>query len=221
MNIVSSWSGGKDSCYALIQAVNEGHTPSVLLNMMNENGKLSRSHGIPLKVLQKQAAAMNLPIHAVPSSWSSYEPNFIGALQELKSKFHLQAAVFGDIDLQAHRDWEENVCNKVSMETLLPLWQKNRKSLVVEMLGAGLEAIIVSCTTIMGPEFLGQTLDFNLIERLEQMGIDPCGENGEYHTLVTYCSLFKNRIQVVFGEKKLHNDYYFIDMIEEAGHITP
>src|SRR3954452_11613246 len=106
-NSLCSWSGGKDSCFALMQAIQAGYVPKILLNVLNEEGKISRSHGIPSAILQKQADAANLPIHLISSSWTDYEINFTTALEELKDRYQLTHAVFGDIDLQAHREWEE------------------------------------------------------------------------------------------------------------------
>lgn len=209
---VCSWSGGKDSCFALMQAKQQGYEPAVLLNVLNEVGKISRSHGIPSHILQQQANAIGLPVHLISSSWQQYEPNFIAALQHLKSTYQLTHAVFGDIDLQPHRDWEEKVCNSVHLKAVLPLWQQSRKALVLQMLETGIETIIVSCNSIMGESFLGKTLTPALIETLEQLGIDACGENGEFHTLVLNCPLFKNPIQVEFREKLLHEGYWFLEM---------
>src|SRR5688572_13611639 len=120
---VSSWSGGKDSCYACMLAVAQGMQPVALLNMMNENGQVSRSHAIPKPILEKQASALQLPLIASPASWNDYEAIFIQSLNQLIDKYVIHTAVFGDIDLQAHRDWEEMVCRKTGIEAVLPLWQ--------------------------------------------------------------------------------------------------
>ena len=85
--------------------------------MMNENGKISRSHGLPLSILNQQAQKMQLPIEAVPATWGDYEAKFISTLKTLKSKFDLDAAVFGDIDLQAHKEWEDKVCEAASLKS--------------------------------------------------------------------------------------------------------
>ncbi len=211
-NFLCSWSGGKDSCFATMQAIKTGYTPTVLLNVLNEEGKISRSHGIPSSILQEQAISMGLPIHLISSSWKDYEQNFIEALIQLKETYHIAFAVFGDIDLQAHRDWEEKVCNNTQIEAILPLWQLNRKDLVLQMLAAGIETIIVSCNTIMGEAFLGKTLTPALIETLVSLGVDACGENGEFHTLVTNCPLFNKGIEITIKEKVLHEDYWFAVM---------
>lgn len=209
MNIICSWSGGKDSCFALMKAKATGYSPKVLLNVLNEEGKISRSHGIPVAILQKQAAAAGLPAKLISSSWADYEKNFTGALVSLKEEYQLSHAVFGDIDLQPHRDWEEKVCSAAGLEAVLPLWQQNRRELVLQMLDAGIETIIVSCNEVMGERFLGRQITPALVEELESMGIDACGENGEFHTLVLNCPLFSDRINVQVNGKVQHEKYWF------------
>lgn len=205
-----SWSGGKDSCFALMNVVSAGYKPVVLLNMMNENGEISRSHGLPYAILDRQARAMNLPIIKVPATWNDYEKKYIENLRNLTGKYNLEAAVFGDIDLQAHREWEEKVCNATGITAVLPLWGKNRKELVYEMIDREIHAIIVSCNTVMGEQFLGQRITKELVYELERMGIDACGENGEYHTAVINCPLFSDKIELPVFDKITHKEYCFL-----------
>jgi len=211
-NSLCSWSGGKDSCFALMRAIHMGYTPKVLLNVLNEEGKISRSHGIPAAILQKQASSAGLPAYLISSSWQEYEQHFTAALSKLKEQYDLSHAVFGDIDLQPHRDWEEKVCTNAGLTAVLPLWQQNRKALVLQMLEAGIETIIVSCNEIMGERFIGQTITEELVDELEAMGIDACGENGEYHTLVLDCPLFTRKINVAVKNKILHEKYWFSEL---------
>ena len=210
MNFVTSWSGGKDSCYAMMQAVALGLKPKILMNMMNENGQVSRSHGLPLSILKQQAQKMDLPIVTVPATWNEYEAKYIKALQEIKTEFELEAAVFGDIDLQPHRDWEEKVCKAAGIEAVLPLWQQNRIDLVNEMLANGIETMIVSCNTQMGENYLGKIMTKELAEELEAKGIDSCGENGEFHTMAINCPLFSEPIILPEYTKQTYNDYCFV-----------
>lgn len=211
-NSLCSWSGGKDSCFALMNAMQEGYVPKILLNVLNEEGKISRSHGIPSAILQAQALSAGLPIHLISSSWTDYEKNFTGALSSLKEQYQLTHAVFGDIDLQPHRDWEEKVCANAGLTAVLPLWQQNRKELVLAMLNAGIETIIVSCNTTMGEKYIGQLITPALVDELESIGIDACGENGEFHTLVLNCPLFRKKIQVEITNTLQHNEYWFGQM---------
>jgi diphthine-ammonia ligase len=213
IRLACSWSGGKDSCFALIRRLRS--TPlaelAVVVNMMNENGKISRSHGLPASLLNEQAANLNVPLIATPTSWGDYEKNFITTLERVKHEFGVTHMVFGDIDLQPHRDWEEKVCASAGVVPLLPLWQEERKALVTEMLAEGIECTIVSCNDTMGERFLGLQLDRNIVDELEQMGIDVCGENGEFHTVVTHCSLFKKKINLPASQKIKVDTYWFLD----------
>lgn len=208
-----SWSGGKDSCYAAYQAMQQGIQPKVLLNVLNEDGQISRSHGIPSAILQEQGKAMGLPVHLIASSWQEYEQHFTNALSQLKQQYDLTHAIFGDIDLEAHREWEEKVCANAGLTAILPIWQCNRKELVLEMLQWGLETIIVSCNEVMGPSFLGKTLTLDLISKLEALGVDVCGENGEFHTLVVNCPLFKHPLKVSTSGAVQHNGYWFTTLL--------
>lgn len=207
--LLCSWSGGKDSCFALMQAIEAGFQPKVLLNVMNEAGQISRSHGIPASILEAQAQAAGLPIHLISSSWQEYEQHFTGALRTLGSQYQLTHAVFGDIDLQPHRDWEEKVCAAANLTPLLPLWQQDRRDLVFAMIDAGIETMIVSCQPQMGPSFLGKYITRALVAELEALGVDACGENGEFHTLVTNCPLFSHPIEVSIRDKVEHEGYWF------------
>jgi diphthine-ammonia ligase len=204
-----SWSGGKDSCYAAMLAIENGFEIKTLLNVLNEEGKISRSHGIPSAILQAQADALQLPIHLISSSWNEYEAKFVKALRELQQAHQLTSAVFGDIDLQAHRDWEEMVCAKAQLQAYLPLWKQDRKHLVYAMIDAGIETMIVSCNSVMGEKFIGRQITKELVEELEGIGVDACGENGEYHTLVTNCPLFKSRLLVNTVATLQHENFWF------------
>jgi diphthamide synthase (EF-2-diphthine--ammonia ligase) len=112
-----------------------GIVPKVLLNVLNEKGQISRSHGIPASILQAQAAAMGLPVKMIASSWKDYESNFTDALTVLKNEHNLTHAIFGDIDLDEHKNWEEKVCARPGLIALLPLWKMDRKNLVLRNAG--------------------------------------------------------------------------------------
>jgi diphthine-ammonia ligase len=211
-NAVVSWSGGKDSCYAAIKATEQGYNPVVLLNMLNEEGSYSRSHRIPKNILETQSKLFQKPMQLISASWAAYETKFIAALKLLKEQYNLEHAIFGDIDLQEHRDWEERVCASVGLQAVLPLWQQNRKTLVLEMLQSGIKTNIVSCNEVMGERFLGKLLTYEVVEELEALGVDACGENGEFHTLVTDCKLFQKPMPIRIIQKLKHESYWFADI---------
>jgi len=121
MNFLCSWSGGKDSCYAFYKATQLRYIPTVLLNVMNEYGDRSRSHGIPKEILLAQGEAIGIPIHFFNSTWADYEVNYIKHLKDLVARYDLSHAVFGDIDIGSHRAWEE----KVSAAAQVEFFRKN------------------------------------------------------------------------------------------------
>lgn len=208
-SFLCSWSGGKDSCYALHLAVEKKRIPKVLLNVLNEYGDRSRSHGIPKEILKAQANTLDLPIHFFESTWNDYEELYIQNLRSLTETYDIGTSVFGDIDIESHRAWEEKVSNAAGLRAFLPLWQQPRRQLVFDMIDYGIEAIIVSCNQALGPDFLGRVIDKTLIMELEALDIDACGENGEYHTLVTNAPLFKKRLKVRVVNQEKSSNYNF------------
>jgi uncharacterized protein (TIGR00290 family) len=186
-----SWSGGKDACLALQRAAAAGGRPAALLCTLNEDGRTSRGHGLPLALLAAQAASLGIPLVTRPTTWDEYEATYVSALHGLREQ-GVEAGVFGDIDLQAHRDWVEGVCEAAGLACHLPLWQEPRRRLLAEFLSAGGRATIVAVDqSKLGAEYLGLELDDALISRLEAAGSDACGEDGEYHTMVTAGPLFR------------------------------
>lgn len=213
MNFICSWSGGKDSSYAFFKAMQMGYRPKALLNVMNEYGNRSRSHGITKPILEAQAQALCLPIHFFNSTWADYEKKYIEHLHLLTETYSITHAVFGDIDIESHRAWEEKVSDAVGLEAVLPLWEADRKELVLAMIDAGFEAIIVSCNQNLGSDFLGRTIDKDLVKTLESLGVDACGENGEYHTLLINAPIFKNRINVEVIDNLVSSNYNFAELV--------
>jgi uncharacterized protein (TIGR00290 family) len=136
---------------------------------------------------------------------------YIARLKSLTEEYQLTDAVFGDIDLQPHREWEESLC-RGALNCHLPLWQQDRKTLVFAMIASGIKTMIVSCNATLGASFLGRIIDAQTVADLEAKGVDVCGENGEFHTVVLDCPLFQYPIDVVQGEKLVHNNYHFLEL---------
>ena len=216
VSFVCSWSGGKDSCLALHRAIGAGARPAYLLSMLREDGERSRSHGLRTSVLQAQAAALGVPLITRRASWSEYENVFVTAVQELRAE-GVEAGVFGDIDIDDHRLWEEKVCAAAGLTAHLPLWKMPRLDLLSEITTSGHEAMIVACNSErMGRNFLGRSLEPDLICEFEQLGIDLAGEQGEYHTVVTGGPRFSRPLRLVRGAETLHSGYWFLDMSPQA-----
>ena len=109
-----SWSGGKDSCFACYQAIKGGLKVRYLLNMMDEDGQRSRSHGLPTGVLQLQAQALKISLVQRRASWNDYEAEFKNALLTFKEE-GIEGGVFGDIDIEEHRQWVDRICKEVDI----------------------------------------------------------------------------------------------------------
>ncbi len=207
-----SFSGGKDSCLAIYRAIHAGGDAKKLITMFTEGGERSRSHGLHLSVVTAQSQAMNIPLLTRATSWNNYEKHFTDALASVK-KEGVQSVVFGDIDIQEHRDWEERTCDGVGLRPFLPLWLEDRRSLLGEFLELGFCAMIIAVKeNVLPTSLLGKTLSRTVIEEIESQGADACGEEGEYHTLVYDGPIFQSSLQLTRGEEVLRDGYWFLNL---------
>ncbi|HHZ01513.1 MAG TPA: diphthine--ammonia ligase [Tissierellia bacterium] len=196
-NCFVSWSGGKDSCLALYKAMELGYNPVKLFTMFGLED-ISSSHRLNEKVIKSQAKSIGIDYIIGKASFNEYEKVFVSNLRIFKEE-GINYGIFGDIDLYEHRQWEEKVCDKASMEAVLPLWNRDRKEIVKEFIKLGFKAkIVVVNTKMLDTKFLGQDLSIPLLEEIEKNGADPCGENGEYHTVVYDGPIFKNPVDIEF-----------------------
>ncbi|VEB42898.1 MJ0570-related uncharacterized domain [Chromobacterium violaceum] len=165
------------------------------------------------EVLALQAQAMGLPQRLGRASWNGYREVFVEQLRAAADD-GTRAVVFGDIDLDAHREWEEAVCAEAGLDAILPLWQEARADLVREFVDAGFSARIVMVNTALVDEkWLGRTLDHPLIEDMLAEGVDPCGEAGEFHTLVVDGPLFNKPLALRDGEAAKLGEYRALDLL--------
>jgi diphthine-ammonia ligase len=207
-----SWSGGKDSCLALYRTIKAGNSCASLLTMIDETGDRSRSHGLSPVALTAQADSLGIPLKTASTTWDSYENTFKTHISEF-IKDGIINGVFGDIDLLPHRQWVERVCGEAGITAHLPLWQANRRALVTEFVSAGFKAIIVVVNTSKMPDrFLGRTIDIELITELEAVGVDACGENGEFHTFVYDGPIFKKPLKFSQSNIIKQNEYVFLPL---------
>jgi uncharacterized protein (TIGR00290 family) len=180
--------------------------------MLTEDGHRSRSHGLPLDVLEAQAASIGAPLLTASATWDNYESAFVGLLRRAK-ELDATTAVFGDIDIAHHRQWEENVCRQAGLAAALPLWQADRFALLEEWWSAGFEArIVVARDGLVDRRYLGRILDRRVFQELAATGIDPCGENGEFHTLVTAGPLLRQPLRFDLLGQHLRADCWFQDL---------
>lgn len=194
-----SWSGGKDSCMALHRTAESSGPPSVLFSMLDETGRRSRSHGLHRDLLAAQAGNLGVQLVTASASWNDYERVFIEQLRTL-AKQGIKSVIFGDLDLVPHRLWEEKVCAAAGLTASLPLWQCDRTALVLEFISLGYKAVIVTVNTRSLPEsYLGREIDKDILREFAGLGVDPAGENGEYHTAVLSGPLFAQPVAASRG----------------------
>jgi diphthine-ammonia ligase len=206
VKVFSSWSGGKECALATYKAISQGYEVSCLVNFISEDGERSRSHGIKVNVLALQAQAISIPLIQVKTSWENYEENFKKVVRELKSK-GIEGGVFGDMDLEGHREWVERVCSEVGIKALLPLWGIKSHELIDEFLKLQFKAIVVA--TRLDETFVGKILDQALVRQISKLGSHPCGENGEYHTFVIDGPIFRKPLKVTGGERNSRDNVWF------------
>ncbi|HEX5382243.1 MAG TPA: diphthine--ammonia ligase [Acinetobacter sp.] len=216
---VASYSGGKDSTLALYQAIQMGQ-PVALIVMLEEQGLKSRSHGMSLDIIHAQANAIGLPIFTASATWQDYESHFIQLLQKAQT-LGAETLVTGDIDLMAHAEWNQSVCDKSQLSLCMPLWQRPRLDIVREFIALEFHSMIVTVNLNLGMkvEDLGQILTLEYIQQLVERGIDPCGEAGEFHTTVIDGPIFKDALGIVKGDILYHENYAFLPLELEQHQI--
>jgi uncharacterized protein (TIGR00290 family) len=218
MQVVTSWSGGKDSCLAHYKAVMQGYDVTQLVNFISREFRRVSFHGTRARLISQQAQSMGIPLvqHPIPPNMSLYEQRFKEAVSTLKRK-QVKGMVFGDIYLQEHKVWIESVCSELGITPILPLWGMAPDHVLSEFIEAGFEAVVVSINAdILGEEWLGQRIDHSFLADLKKLGqgqeLDVCGERGEYHTLAVDGPSFRLRLEAIFGDKVQRNGYWFLDI---------
>ncbi len=211
-----SWSGGKDSCFSCYRAISNGLEVRCLANMATEDGKRSRSHGLNIEVLQMQSEALGIPLVQRKTTWKDYEAKFLNMLHTFKQD-GITDGIFGDIDLDEHRQWVETVCGKASITPHLPLWMESQDKILEDFIAQGFDSIIVATkANIFGEEWLGRKIDLDFIRDLAELkktkDITPCGEAGEYHTLVIDGPLFRKRVEILKTKKVLRDGRWFLEI---------
>ena len=211
-NYVVSWSGGKDGCMACYHARKSGRNVTRLVNFISENPKKVRFHGTNAGLIQVQAQAMGIDLLQPVTSWEQYERDFKQTIAGLKPQ-GVMGMVFGDIYLQEHLDWVQKVCGEIGVEALEPLWGRDTRDLLAEFIETGFEAVVICVKTdLVGREWVGRPVDRKFMDYLGAKGIDYCGEKGEYHTLVTYGPIFKQRVRLLHSEPVDHDGYCLLDI---------
>ena len=211
------WSGGKDSAIALYE-VRKGkkyQIAGLLVTISEEYNRVSM-HGVPRSLVEQQAGSLGLPLEEVyipsSSSMQEYESRMRQALTRFQRE-GVSSAVFGDIFLEEVRKYREDNLAKAGMKGIFPLWGRDTRELVRNFLVLGFRAIVTCVDAkVLDKGFIGRIIDEDFLTELPP-GVDPCGENGEFHSFVYDGPIFRQSVGFSVGEIVLRDSFYFCDLI--------
>ena len=201
---VFNWSGGKDSAHALWHAIESQHYEIVaLLTTVNHDTRRSTMHGIPFPLLQAQAASIGIPLHAVDLTPKGDMEDYQTAMSQAVAHFKAQGVthfIFGDIFLHDVRSYREAQLAPLGIEVVEPLWGRSSAEVMRDFLDSGLRTVVVTTMADgLGAAAVGREIDRDFGASLPA-GVDPNGENGEYHTFCYDGPIFRSPVPFRLGE---------------------
>jgi diphthine-ammonia ligase len=207
-----SWSGGKDSCAAYHRARDQHHFVCAI-TMFNGDGSRSRSHGLRPEVLEAQLERLSLQPLVQHCEWDTYDEAFDRGLAEAAA-LGVTHVVFGDILFDEHRQWAVRMSSGRGLTAVEPLWKESTTALYSDFLALEARARIVTVrASELDASFLGRELSPELLPELVARGVDPCGERGEYHTVVTDCPAFSRPLRLRAIGRATHSGCIAEDLI--------
>jgi uncharacterized protein (TIGR00290 family) len=216
--VIVLWSGGKDSALALYEILKADryHVIKLLTTLTKDYDRVS-VHGVRRVLLEQQAEALGIPLEemfiAKGTSDAEYESELLKALRNHRAD-GVSSVMFGDIFLEDVRKYRERIMAKVGMNGIFPLWKRDTKKLAETFINLGFKAIItVVDSEVLGKDFVGREYDEQFLSNLPG-NVDPCGENGEFHSFVYDGPIFRKRIffekgEIVLREKR----FYYCDLL--------
>ena len=218
--ILLSWSGGKDSVMALYTLLQRPEicVEALLTTITAEYARIA-IHGVRRLLLHEQARALGLPLKEVliapGADNAQYEARMGAALAEAMEQ-GISGCAFGDLFLQDIRAYRDQQLARIGMEALYPVWGRNTHELIHEFLDLGFQSLIVCVDPRkLSPDFAGRKIDRALLADLPQE-VDPCGENGEFHTFVFDGPIFQRPVVLSVGEKVLRDGFWFCDLLPQT-----
>jgi uncharacterized protein (TIGR00290 family) len=217
-NVLVSWSGGKDGAVALYEILeSQGYQIDALLTTVTEDYDRISMHGVQRILLERQVDSLGFPLEEVfisrNASNEEYESHMVRVLTRYKEK-GVTSVVFGDIFLEDLREYRESNLAKIGMKGIFPLWKKDTKKIAYSLILLGFKAVTTCVdTNALDRRFVGKVIDEQFLSELPKM-VDPCGENGEYHSFVYDGPIFKKRVSYTLGEVVLReNRFCYCDLI--------
>lgn len=208
------WSGGKDSALALHRARQAGLEVAELLTFYDVHTRRVRFHATRESVMQEQAMATGIDTwHGLATSWPEMEARFRTELAAMRKR-RLRGVVFGDIHLHEVRSWYEQRVQAAGLEHVEPLWGERPGQLLNEFVEMGGRAV-VTCIDLatLDQSWLGRSVDRRFVEEVAALGIDPCGENGEFHTFAFDGPMFLRPLRWNRGDTRTDAGFSQLDVI--------
>ncbi len=210
-----SWSSGKDSAWALhVLRQSDEYEVTGLYTTVNSAFNRVAMHAVRVALLQAQAQALNLPLYLIEIPHPCSDMQYAAVMADfinLARAEDVQCMAFGDLYLQDIRRYREERLQGTGMEAVFPLWELPTKALLQDMLSAGLRAMLTCVDPrVLPATFAGQELTLKLLEQFPD-GIDPCGENGEFHTFAFDGPMFAQPLAITMGEVVERDGYIFAD----------
>lgn len=218
MSVALSWSGGKDSALALwTLREDESVTPAALISTVTEDYERVSMHGVRRSLLRRQAAATGerLVEVEIPAGCTNdiYESRMEAAFASTELAA-VEEVAFGDLFLRDIREYRESRLARAGRRARFPVWGRDTAALARHFLAVGFRAILVCVDPrALDPSFAGREYDERLLEELPA-GVDPCGENGEFHTFVTAGPVFARPIACCRGEVVERDGFVFCDLLD-------
>ncbi|MFN3162255.1 MAG: ATP-binding protein [Pseudohongiellaceae bacterium] len=214
--VILSWSSGKDSAWTLHTLHRQNVEVVALLTTFNEAFDRVAMHGTRRALVEAQAEAAGIPLFPVflpwPCSNADYEKIMGAALAQMKAQFQPTHVAFGDLFLEDIRAYRETQMANTGLELLFPIWQQPTDELARQMTAAGLQAVITCVDPKQMPaSFAGRRFDRELLDELPA-SVDPCGENGEFHSFVFSGPMFSKAIAIDIGETVERDGFVFTDV---------
>jgi uncharacterized protein (TIGR00290 family) len=207
-----SWSGGKDSCAAL-HRTHRDYDVVCMITMFDEAAERSRSHGLRPEILAAQAERLGVGRITGRCTWQTYDAAFGAALSEARAD-GVTHVIFGDIVFDEHRAWSERMCGDAGLTAVEPLFGSSTVTLFEEWTASGADALIVTARApLLDHTWLGRPLRREMLDTFTRLGVDPCGERGEYHTVVTNSPLFSRPLAVAPGERVQRSGCWALDLV--------
>jgi diphthine-ammonia ligase len=184
-----------------------------MITMFDDAAERSRSHGLRPEILDAQADRLGLRRVIGRCSWSTYNDAFVSALATVAAD-GITHVVFGDILFEEHRQWAERMCARHGLTAVEPLWGLSTTTLYEEWIASGGDALIVTARAqFLDATWLGRRLDAACLAEFARLGVDPCGERGEYHTVVTNTPLFDRPLRLRPCGSARRSDCWALDMV--------